>query len=143
MNVDLILKTKGTDVATIAPDASIAEASRELKRNKIGALVVSPDGRKVVGMLSERDIAYGIAEHGSGLEAVKVARLMASDVITCTPEDTVDSLMDTMTNRRIRHLPVVKDGALAGIVSIGDVVKYRLEEIEHEAEAMRQYIAGT
>jgi len=142
MYVETILKTKGRDVALAKPDETVAEAARRLADRGIGALVVSADGRTPIGILSERDIARAVAEHGEGLAALSVRSLMSAGVITCTPEDTIDSLMATMTERRIRHLPVMRDGRLAGVVSIGDVVKYRLDEMEQETEALREYIGG-
>jgi len=142
MNVDSILKTKGNVVVTVAPGEKISVAAAKLKREKIGALVVSEDGIGVSGILSERDIARALADHGAGLGELAVGDLMTRNVITCTPDDTVEELMTTMTERRIRHLPVMADGALCGIISIGDVMKNRLEEIQREAESLRAYIAG-
>ncbi len=142
MNVDSILKTKGSVVVTVAPGEKISVAAAKLKREKIGALVVSEDGIGVSGILSERDIARALADHGAGLGELAVGDLMTRNVITCAPDDTVEELMTTMTERRIRHLPVMADGALCGIISIGDVVKNRLEEIQREAESLRAYIAG-
>ena len=142
MNVDSILKTKGNVVVTVAPGEKISVAAAKLKREKIGALVVSEDGIGVNGILSERDIARALADHGAALGELSVGDLMTRNVITCTPDDTVEELMTTMTKHRIRHLPVMADGALCGIVSIGDVVKNRLEEIQREAESLRAYIAG-
>ena len=142
MNVDSILKTKGNVVVTVAPDEKISVAAAKLKREKIGALVVSEDGIGVSGILSERDIARALADHGAGLGELAVGDLMTRNVITCTPDDTVEELMTTMTKHRIRHLPVMADGALCGIISIGDVVKNRLEEIQRETESLRAYIAG-
>lgn len=142
MNVDSILKTKGNVVVTVAPDEKISVAAAKLKREKIGALVVSEDGIGVSGILSERDIARALADHGAGLGELAVGDLMTRNVITCTPNDTVEELMTTMTKHRIRHLPVMADGALCGIISIGDVVKNRLEEIQREADSLRAYIAG-
>ena len=142
MNVDSILKTKGNVVVTVAPGETISVAAAKLKREKIGALVVSEDGIGVSGILSERDIARALADHGAGLGELAVGDLMTRNVITCTPDDTVEELMTTMTEHRIRHLPVMVDGALCGIISIGDVVKNRLEEIQRETESLRAYIAG-
>jgi CBS domain-containing protein len=142
MNVETILRTKGSDVATIGPEATIGEAVQRLGARGIGALVVSRDGTEVEGILSERDIVRGLADHGAGLLAQRVGDLMTRRVHTCAPEDAVEDLMGMMTQKRIRHLPVVKDGALCGIVSIGDVVKNRLDEIEFEASSLRSMIAG-
>ena len=142
MNVDSILKTKGNVVVTVTPDEKVAVAAAKLKREKIGALIVSEDGIGVSGILSERDIARALADHGAGLGELAVGELMTRKVITCTPDDTVENLMATMTKHRIRHLPVMARGALCGVVSIGDVVKNRLEEVGREADSLRAYIAG-
>ncbi len=142
MNVEAILRSKGDSVTTISPQASLAEAMAVLRREAIGALVVSRDGAKVEGILSERDIVHGLADHGAALLAARVEQLMTRRVHTCTPRDDVADLMAEMTRRRIRHIPVLRDGALAGIVSIGDVVKARLDEMEYEASSLRSFIAG-
>src|SRR5271170_6336901 len=105
MNVETILRGKGGNVATIAPETSVATAARQLKLRGIGALVVSDDGQSVAGILSERDIVQGLAEHGAGLLDMKVDQLMTRKVLTCKPEDTIGELMELMTQRRIRHLP--------------------------------------
>ena len=142
MNVETILRDKGDWVATIRPDATIAEAVDMLNRERIGALVVSDDGTDVAGVLSERDIVRGFGRYGENLLSRPVTKIMTADVITCAPGDTVGELMLEMTNRRIRHLPVVAEGRLRGIVSIGDVVKNRLDEVEFEANSLRSFIAG-
>jgi CBS domain-containing protein len=142
MNVEAILRSKCRSVATIRPDATVAAAVRELKTRGIGALLVSEDGKQVAGILSERDVVHALAEQGAGLLATTVDRLMTRKVITCLPEDTVSDLMGRMTQHRFRHLPVVKDGALLGIVSIGDLVKNRIEEVEFEADSLRSFIAS-
>jgi CBS domain-containing protein len=142
MNVETILRNKGSRVATIRPGATIAEAVDMLNRERIGALVVSDDGKGVDGVLSERDIVITLAEYGGDLLTRTVDEIMTRDVVTCGPSDTVGGLMAEMTNRRIRHLPVVKDGRLHGIVSIGDLVKNRLDEVEFEANSLRSFIAG-
>ncbi|HXQ53423.1 MAG TPA: CBS domain-containing protein [Stellaceae bacterium] len=142
MNVETILKTKGRSVATIAPDASIGDAVDLLRRKGIGALVVSEDGQRVAGILSERDIVHALAERGAGLVDLPVSALMTRHVYTCKPGDSIADLMAEMTERRIRHLPVLENGRLAGIVSIGDVVKNRLDEVESEATSLRQFITS-
>jgi CBS domain-containing protein len=142
MNVETILRDKGDWVATIRPDATIAEAVDMLNRERIGALVVSDDGTEVAGVLSERDIVRAFGRYGEDLLSRPVTEIMTSDVITCAPGDTVGDLMLEMTNRRIRHLPVIAEGRLRGIVSIGDVVKNRLDEVEFEANSLRSFIAG-
>ena len=113
-----------------------------LNRERIGALVVSEDGTDVAGVLSERDIVIAIGRYGEDLLSRPVDEIMTRNVITCDPDDTVGELMAEMTNRRIRHLPVVADGRLRGIVSIGDLVKNRLDEVEFEASSLRSFIAG-
>ena len=140
MHVKVILKNKGSAVETIRPDATIADATDRLKTRRIGVLVVSRDGTSVDGILSERDIVSGLAEFGGSLLDQKVEALMTADVRTCTTEDTVMSVMELMTDRRIRHVPVVEEGNLVGIVSIGDAVKNRLNELENEASQLREYI---
>jgi CBS domain-containing protein len=142
MNVETILRDKGDWVATIRPDATIAAAIDMLNRERVGALVVSEDGGEVAGVLSERDIVRALGRHGEDLLSRSVEDIMTRDVITCEPGDTVGELMSEMTNRRIRHLPVVVEGRLRGIVSIGDVVKNRLDEVEFEASSLRSFIAG-
>jgi len=142
MNVEAILRDKGSTVTTIRPSESVAAALLTLRDRNIGALVVSGDGETVDGIISERDIVHGLADHGSALLSLHVAAAMSHPVITCDPADTVADLMAEMTNHRIRHLPVVRNGRLVGIVSIGDLVKSRLDEIEYEARSLRSFIAG-
>jgi len=143
MNVEAILRSKGRMVATIRPDAPITAAVAALTERNIGALVVSTDGEAVDGIVSERDIVHGLAARGGAFLAAEVAAAMTRRVVTCSPQDNVADLMALVTNRRFRHLPVVEDGRLCGIVSIGDLVKSRLDEIEHEARSLRSFIAGT
>ena len=142
MNVETILRAKGSRVATVSPQASIAVAVATLQREHVGALVVSRDGDSVDGILSERDIIHGLAGLGIGLLETKVEQLMTRRVFTCTPRDSIADLAAQMTQRRIRHIPVLRDGMLAGIVSIGDVVKARLDEMEYETNSLRSFIAG-
>lgn len=142
MNVETILRNKGTAVAKVSPQATIREAAALLRREKIGALVVSGDGARVEGILSERDIVHGLADRGVALLDVTVEELMTRRVFTCAPRDSVADLMAMMTERRVRHIPVLSEGALAGIVSIGDVVKHRLDEMEYETSSLRSFIAG-
>lgn len=142
MNVETILRGKGRAVATIRPDQTIAAALAALCERNIGALVVSEDGERVDGLISERDIVHGLSNHGAALLSLEIAEVMTRRVITCEPSDDVADLMAEMTNRRIRHLPVVDEGRLVGIVSIGDLVKSRLDEIEYEARSLRSFIAG-
>jgi CBS domain-containing protein len=142
MNVQSIIGAKGDSVATIAQTASLHDAVRQLGERRVGALVVSGDGQRIEGIISERDIVRAIANGGAALDR-SVGSVMSTDVITCSAGDGVDRLMSLMTERRIRHLPVVDgSGLLAGIVSIGDVVKTRLTELEHENQALAEYISG-
>jgi CBS domain-containing protein len=142
MNVDSILKSKGRDVVTVASDATINDAVLLLRRKRIGALVIGANGGGVEGILSERDIVRALADYGARVFDLPVSALMTRRVITCAPEDSVSGLMAEMTARRIRHLPVVADGVLVGIVSIGDVVKHHVDAVEHEASALREFIAS-
>ena len=145
MKVDSILKSKGHDVQTIRPGRTVAAAVEKMERANIGALVVSEDGLRVDGILSERDIVRRLAQQGASTTRMTVGELMTHKVTTCTPEDSIKRLMVLMTSQRIRHIPVVDSkGALVGLVSIGDVVKNRLEELELEAAVLRDaYIAHT
>ena len=142
MNVEIILKTKGKEVATTKPNSSLSDVAGELAKRRIGALVVSGDGKSVDGIISERDIVRAVAESGSEALGKPVSTAMTRDVFTCSRYDSVEELMSTMSQKRIRHLPVTEDDRLCGMISIGDVVKYRIEEIEQEAEALRGFIAG-
>jgi CBS domain-containing protein len=142
MDVDGILRAKGASVVTIRPDETIADLVQGLRDKRIGAMVVSEDGRSVVGIISERDVVRGLAELGPRILEAPIADLMTHDVVACTPQDTVKHLMAEMTRRRVRHLPVIADGVLCGIVSIGDVVKNRLEEVETETNVLREVYLG-
>jgi len=141
MNVASILKHKGRDCATVAQDQPVKEAVRLLAEKKIGALVVVDGAGDIAGIVSERDIVANLADGSAELLAAPVSRVMTRDVFTCAPTDTTDQLMAQMTDSRIRHLPVKENGKLAGIISIGDVVKWRIAEVESRAEALREYIA--
>ncbi len=141
MNVRSILERKGADVATIAGSASLADAAARLRDLGVGALVVSPDGATIVGIVSERDVVRAAATHGASSLGRTVESVMSADVTTCRPTDVVPRLMELMTEHRIRHLPVVDDaGNLCGIISIGDVVKTRLSELEDENRALADYL---
>jgi CBS domain-containing protein len=140
MLIEHILRTKGTEVATIRSTASIAEALDELAQWQIGALVVSDDDATVAGILSERDIVRAMPGDGGAVLERSVGDLMTSAVATCEPTTTVEHAMQVMTERRVRHLPVLVDGRLAGIVSIGDVVKSRVGELETEASTLHDYL---
>lgn len=140
MIVKSILSAKGSDVATIAPTSTLAEATRLLAERKIGALVVTGAGGRIIGIISERDIVRALAQHGGSAPQLPLTDVMTRKVVTCTPSDTVSVLMERMTAGKFRHLPVTDDGRLVGIISIGDVVKYRLTELQHEQDALRDYI---
>jgi len=143
MNVELILASKGREVRTIKPDASVEEALRRLRAERIGSLVVSENGANLIGIISERDILNAIADHGIGVLGEGVGSVMIEKVFACSRDDDVSSVMALMTSQRIRHIPVVeKDGRLGGMISIGDVVKHRLDEIQGEADEMREYITN-
>lgn len=142
MNISGILAQKGRSVATIEQGASVQEAARVLERHGVGALVVSADGERVEGILSERDLARAVARHGASALELRVADLMTREVVVCRPTDSVISLMPLMTDRRIRHVPVLDDGRLCGIVSIGDVVKWRMDELETEARTLHDYLTS-
>ena len=142
MDARSILKSKGSDVITIDGGASIETVIEMLAEHGLGAVVVAADGLHIDGIISERDIARGLATDGTALLTQPVSRHMTSEVMTCSPGDTVAELMTLMTDRRIRHLPVEVDGELSGIVSIGDVVKMRVAELEIEAEQMVEYLRG-
>jgi CBS domain-containing protein len=138
--VSAVLQQKGHFVICVAPDDTIDAVVRVLTQNRIGAAPVLTTSRQLAGIISERDIVRGIAELGEAVLKVRADTLMTRDVRICAAEDDLVELMQVMTTERFRHLPVMKDGALDGIVSIGDVVKQRLEEIQHEVEALRDYI---
>jgi CBS domain-containing protein len=141
VHVRKILTLKGAAVVTIGRSASLAEAAARLRDERVGALVVSDDGVTIDGIVSERDIVRSLASHGASTLGRPVGEAMTSDVLTCRPDDTVDRLMVLMTTQRIRHVPVVDDdGRLAGIVSIGDVVKHRVSELEAENHVLHEYL---
>ena len=140
MTVNLILSRKGTDVVTIEPTATVADAAKLLSERRIGAIVVTGSDRRVVGILSERDIVRALGARGAQVLGTQVADMMTRKVVTCGRGDTLAELMEQMTQGKFRHVPVVEDGKLTGIISIGDVVKSRLEEMERESDAMREYI---
>lgn len=140
MTVSAILDIKGRDVATIAPDKTLADATHLLSQHKIGALVVTGADRRVTGILSERDIVKAVAKDGAGALEVQISNVMTREVVTCSSQDSMGELMGRMTAGRFRHVPVVDQGKLAGIISIGDVVKHRLAEMERESSALRDYI---
>ena len=140
MQISQVLRHKGRDVATIDGGESVRAALELLARHRIGALVVSSDGRHIDGIVSERDVARGLHERGAALLTDPVSSVMTAEVHTCRPDASVHELAQTMTDRRVRHVPVVQDGVLAGIVSFGDVVKARLDELEAERAQLVDYI---
>lgn len=141
MNISEVLKKKGDQVYTVNVASSVADAAKMLMEKRVGALLVQDDSGQLMGVLSERDIVAGINQNGPDLSQVLVRQLMTEEVIKCSPTDSMLKAMATMTDRRVRHLPVYEDGELMGIISIGDAVKYRIEEIEAEAKALREYIS--
>jgi CBS domain-containing protein len=141
MTVATILAAKGREVETIAPAKSIADAVAILAKRKIGALVVLDGGDRIAGIISERDIVRAMAATAGAALSEPIDAIMTRTVVTCSEGETIDSVMSRMTRGRFRHLPVVTGGKLCGIISIGDVVKARIEQVEREAEEMRAYIA--
>lgn len=139
MTIAAVLRTKGSQVETIAADAPVSEAVRKLGEKRIGALLVV-EGAHIAGIMSERDVIYCLRDHGPDVLESPVGRVMTAPAITAESSTSVLAALALMTQRRIRHLPVVDGGELRGIVSIGDLVKHRMERIEAEAEAMRSYI---
>jgi CBS domain-containing protein len=140
MTVKAILAVKGGDVLTIDPTSNVGVAAKLLAERRIGALVVTGPDRRVVGIISERDIVRALAERGPSVNDAPLTEVMTRKVVTCAPTDTISSLMERMTTGKFRHLPVIEQGRLAGVVSIGDVVKHRLHEMENEQAALRDYI---
>jgi CBS domain-containing protein len=141
MHVASILKVKGHAVETVRADASLTAVAERLAAKRIGAVVVTERSGTIAGIVSERDIVHAIAKQGPSCMEWPVSEIMTRDVLTCSADDTIDELMSRMTARRCRHLPVVDGRKLTGIISIGDVVKHHIAEVEMEAMAMRDYIA--
>lgn len=141
MRIADVLRSKGTLVATVAPESSVTELLAGLAEHNVGAMVVLGAEEEVIGIVSERDVVRRLHDRGPELLGRPVSEIMTTLVATCTPEDSVDHLSAVMTERRIRHVPVVVDGRLAGIVSIGDVVKTRLNELEERHDQLQAYIA--
>ncbi len=139
MTVKRIISEKGTDVVTVAPDASLESIAGTLAQHKIGAVVVT-DGKTIRGIISERDIVRALASHGGAALGKAANEWMTQQVVTCELAESINDVMQKMTSGRFRHLPVVEDGKLAGIISIGDVVKRRIEDVVREAEQIREYI---
>lgn len=144
MTIKVLLKAKGSHVVTIAPDATLTEFVDALTEHRIGAMVVSADGTTIEGIVSERDLVRALRSlgslRGSTLDQARVREIMTAEVLTCDPEASVDSVMAMITERRIRHVPVVTEGKLVGIVSIGDIVKARISHLELERSALVDYV---
>jgi CBS domain-containing protein len=141
MLIEHILATKGREVVSLRSDASVADAVRMLRDRRIGAVIVSDDdGATASGILSERDVVRALADEGASALDRTVAAVMTAEVHTCEPGATLEDLMEAMTARRIRHIPVVSDGCLVGVVSIGDVVKHRVGELATEAQTLHEYV---
>jgi CBS domain-containing protein len=138
--ISAVLKSKGSSVTTIGPDATVAAAVADMARHNVGALVVSSDGRTVEGIVSERDVTRALDSFGGALLDKPIRLIMSSEVRTASPDENIESLAVMMTEYRIRHVPVLEDGVLAGIISVGDVVKSRIEELEEDRDALLQYI---
>ena len=136
MTIESILRQKGTDVTTIGPEASIKRAADWLRAKNVGALVVTTENA-VLGLISERDIVHAFSRYGEAAGSMPVKEIMQYGVTTVTPDESVNRVMNLMTHHRVRHMPVLRGGKLAGIVSIGDVVKYRLDELELETNVLR------
>lgn len=143
LKVSIILERKGGEVVTIRPDAMLLAAADALNEHRIGALVVSADGRTPDGMVSERDLVRELARLGTGAVKRTVGEIMSTNLTTCAPDSTIDELMELMTDKRIRHVPVMADGEMCGIVSIGDVVKTRLDELEVQKQSLEEYVTGS
>lgn len=142
MFVSDILSQKGGLVYSVTPGTSVAEVAQQLSSRRIGSVLVLSDQSAVMGIVSERDLVRATATHGAKALELEARQVMTREVVTCDPDDSIDEVMQTMTNGRFRHLPVVHRGELLGLISIGDVVKARLEETQHEAEALKAYIVA-
>ena len=139
MKVADILSAKGSKVMTVRPTDTIVTLAHRLKLERVGAMIVSRDGKTIDGIISERDVTHGLATHGAELSALLVSNLMTREVVTCSPDDSIAEIARIMTRHRVRHIPVQEKGALVGVVSVGDVVKHRLDEMEMEVNVMRDY----
>lgn len=143
MTVELMLRDKGGDVQTVTPETTIMDTAKMLAAYKIGAVLVKPKGvDQLSGIISERDIVRGLSEMGADLMSKPVSTLMTTKLVTCKRTDTVNEIMNLMTQKRIRHLPVLEGDKLVGIISIGDVVRQRMQELEVEANSLRDYVSG-
>jgi CBS domain-containing protein len=139
MDVASILSAKGNKVITVRPTETIIVLAHRLRLERVGALIVSENGKTIDGIISERDVTYGLALHGADVLDMHVSDLMTGGAVTCSPTDSIAGVSKIMTERRVRHLPVQENGELVGIISIGDVVKHRLNEMEMEANVLRDY----
>ena len=137
-----ILKRKGTEVVSVSPSDTVLAVSRTLTQHNIGAALVRDAAGRILGIISERDIVGGMANQGQGTTQLPAERLMTRDLVTVTPQTGVTEAMELMTRHRVRHLPVMDNGQLLGLVSIGDLVKARIEEAEHEAAALKAYVVS-
>jgi CBS domain-containing protein len=142
MFVSDILSQKGGLVFSVTPDTTAAEVAKQLSVKRIGSVLVLNDLSTVVGIVSERDLVRALAIHGAKAMELEIRQIMTREVVSCHPDDSIDEVMQTMTNGRFRHLPVIHHGELVGLISIGDVVKARLEETQHETEALKAYIVA-
>jgi len=140
MNVKTILAAKGGEIVCIEPTADLSAATQLLSANRIGAVLIRGAGGHIAGILSERDIVRALSEHGSAALALPVGQVMTRNVTTCSEDESIAVIMERMTSGKFRHMPVVNKGKLVGLISIGDVVKQRVEEIEHESDELRDYI---
>ena len=143
MNVDQVIRKKGHEVATIGPEQAVVEAVKELAARNIGALLVVNDKEEIVGVISERDVIRCLATRGARFLNHEICEVMSRGVVTCGLNDTVCQVMKLMTDRRVRHLPVLDAGRLVGMISIGDLVKHRVGELEFETRFLNDYVAGT
>ncbi len=142
MNVEQILKTKGGQVVSAVPGDSLEKIAATLDQHRIGVVVILDETQSLAGILSERDLVRAFAKAGAKTGELPASEFMTTKLFTCAPSDSVNQIMNVMTENRIRHLPVIHDGELRGLISIGDVVKQRIAEIEFEAEEMKRFIAG-
>ncbi|MEI7871055.1 MAG: CBS domain-containing protein [Alphaproteobacteria bacterium] len=142
MFVSDILSQKGGSVFTVTPGTSVAQVSQQLSVRRIGSVLVLDSEGGVAGIVSERDLVRALASHGAKALELEARQVMTRDVVTCDPDESIDQVMETMTSGRFRHLPVVRHGELLGLVSIGDIVKARIEETTHETEALKAYIVA-
>ncbi len=142
MFVSDILSQKGGNVFTVTPGTSVAQVSQQLSVRRIGSVLVLDGDGGVAGIVSERDLVRALASHGAKALELEAKQVMTRDVVTCDPDESIDQVMEIMTSGRFRHLPVVRHGELLGLVSIGDIVKARIEETTHETEALKAYIVA-